>query len=142
MNNRNEKFHRSFFKHVKRIAGRGIYPIQGPEIRAARYREQMRRRTTGGGQPPAATAGNISPGERRRTTGGGEPPAQGPAFTIPTTTTTTTSDEMPLIIFSPYVGTAALNEPDVSLSPQRRHSVHRLKARKRSERKKAEPKVR
>jgi len=73
----------------------GKFPIRAAEIKAARDREQMRRRTTGRSQQPAATAGNLSPGERRRTTGGGELP-----FNISTTTTTT----MPLILFSPYVG--------------------------------------
>ena len=96
MNNRIEsRFFVSYFNHVKRMKGQGKFPIRAAEIKAARDREHMRRRTTGGRQPPAATAGNLSPRERQRTTGGGELP-----FNISTTTTTT----MPLILFSPYVG--------------------------------------
>ena len=96
MNNRIEsRFFVSYFNHVKRMKGQGKFPIRAAEIKAARDREQLRRRTTGGRQPPAATAGNLSPRERQRTTGGGELP-----FNISTTTITT----MPLILFSPYVG--------------------------------------
>ena len=135
MNNRIDK---AFFKHVKRIAGRGIYPIQGHEIRAARDREQMRRRTTGGGEPialpPAATAGNLPPGQqaRRRTTTCTSTATIGAnttTTTIPTTSTTTTTIPTNLIL-EPYVCTEMMM-----------HRELKLQARDRSPRRKNEKKA-
>ena len=131
-----ERVKQSFFIHVKRMTGAGRYPIRAPEIRAARDREQMRRRTTGGGEPialpPAATAGNLPPGQqaRRRTTTGTSTATIGTNTTTITIATTSTATIGTGLIFEPYVCTDMRIDREL-----------KLKARDRSLRRKAETKA-